>query len=119
MNSFETTFEHFTDFALAYQAVTGESFCESAWLAFMLQLRHAYKFLFAEFVSKLFILLGKVGITALSVMSCHYVMKNLFEDLEDHLDQDIPDPKITDETASLVVVGVFSFMIASTFLGVL
>ena len=85
----------------------------------MLQLRHAYKFMFAKFVSTAFIWLGKAGITVSSVISCHYVMKDVFKDFEDHLDQDVPDPKITDETASLVVVGVFSYMIASIFLGLL
>jgi len=77
------------------------------------------KFSFAQLIAKIFILLGKVGITAGNMVSCYYIMKLVFKDMEDHLNQEIPDPAVTQATGSVVVVGVFSFMVASIFLGLL
>ena len=61
--------------AYAYQAVSGESFCTSAWNAFLLQIKHLAKFSFANFIAKIFMFMGKVAITGGNIVSCYYVMK--------------------------------------------
>lgn len=72
--------DYINDSAYAYQAVTGDSFCIAAWNAFMLQLRHIMKYSFAQMIAKIFILLGKIGITAGNMVSCYYIMKIIFDD---------------------------------------
>lgn len=62
--------------AYAYQAVSGESFCTSAWNAFLLQIKHLAKFSFANFIAKIFMFMGKVAITGTNMVSCYYVMKH-------------------------------------------
>ena len=52
----------------------------------MLQLRHMLKFSFAQMIAKVFVLLGKVGITAGNMVSCYYIMRLVFDDFNDHLD---------------------------------
>ena len=111
--------DYINESAYAYQAVTGDAFCKAAWNAFMLQLKHMVKFSFAQLIAKVFILLGKVGITAGNMVSCYYIMLLVFKDMEDHLDQPNPDPAVTQATGSVLLVGVFSFMVASIFLGIL
>lgn len=111
--------DYINDSAYAYQAVTGDSFCASAWSAFMLQLRHMLKFSFAQLIAKIFILLGKVGITAGNMVSCYYIMKLVFKDMEGDLEATPIDPPITQAYASVALVGVFSYMVASIFLGLL
>ena len=50
-------------------------------------------------------------------MSCYYIMKLLFKDFEGNPAEG--DPPVTQAMGSLIVVGVFSFLVASIFLGIL
>jgi len=75
------------------------------------------KFTFAQVIAKMFILLGKVGIVAGNVVSCFYLMKLVFKDFEDDPAND--DQAVTSAVAPLVVVGVFTFLVASLFVGIL
>lgn len=64
-------------------AVSGENFCNSSWNAFLLNVKHMTKFSFANLLAKIFILLGKVAITALNMFSLYQLMafrKDLGED---------------------------------------
>jgi hypothetical protein len=61
----------------------------------MLQLRHMLKFGFAQMIAKLFILLGKVGITAGNMVSCYYIMKLVFKDMDGDMTAVPVDPPIT------------------------
>lgn len=83
----------------------------------MLQLRHMLKFSFAQMIAKVFILLGKVGIVAGNMVSCYYIMKLVFKDMEGDMSKN--DPPVTQAAGSVALVGVFSFMVASIFLGLL
>lgn len=47
MSCLEAIVEHLTKMAYAYMAVSGESFCSSAWNGFILHLKHLAKFVFA------------------------------------------------------------------------
>lgn len=61
--------------AYAYQAVSGDSFCSSAWNAFLLNVKHMAKFAFANLIAKVFILIGKVAITGGNMISLYYIIK--------------------------------------------
>ena len=87
-------------------AVSGESFCTSAWNGFLLNIKHMTKFSFANLLAKIFILLGKVTITAVNMVSLYYLMEYR-EDLEE----------VSSILAPMVLVGVLTYMTASIFLG--
>jgi hypothetical protein len=53
------------------------------------------KFSFAQMIAKIFILLGKVGITAGNMVSCYYIMKLVFKDMEGDMTAVPVDPPIT------------------------
>jgi choline transporter-like protein 2/4/5 len=102
--------DYINESAYAYQAVSGENFCKSAWNGFLLQVKHMAKFAFANLIAKVFIFLGKVGVTAGNMVSCYYVMKhygNMNPSGEDHVEV-IYYP--------IVFVGVVTFLTASIFL---
>ena len=113
--------DYINESAYAYQAVSGDSFCWSAWKAFLLQLKHMMKFALAQIIAKVFMFIGKLGITALNMVSCYYIMKIVFDDFKDHpaTDTTPADPKVTQATGSVLCVGIFTFMVASIFLSML
>jgi len=85
----------------------------------MLQLRHMLKFSFAQMIAKVFMLLGKVAITAGNMVSCYYIMKLVFDDFDYEGRALTEDPPVTQAMGTLILVGIFSFMVASIFLGLL
>jgi len=98
--------DYINDSAYAYMAVTGDNFCSSAWGGFLLNLKHMLKFSFANMIAKVFILLGKVAITAINMFSLYEVMKYR-EDVEE----------VSSLAAPMILVGTITFMNASIFLG--
>lgn len=68
-------------------------------------------------IAKIFILLGKIGITGGNMVSCYYIMKLVFKDFED--DQANGDMAVSSAAFPLILVGCISFLTASIFLGVL
>jgi hypothetical protein len=98
--------DYINDAAFAYMAVSGESFCTSAWNGFLLNLKHMTKFTFANLIAKMFILLGKVAITAGNMFSLYKVMQYR-NDLEE----------VSSLLAPMVLIGAVTFMTASIFLG--
>lgn len=74
----------------------------------MLQLKHLGKFATAIFLSNMFIFLGKLVITMMNMYSCYMIMKFVTKDLEE----------IGSLIGPLFVVGLFSFMAASIFMGI-
>lgn len=92
--------------AYAYMAVSGDSFCTSAWNGFLLNIKHTLKFSWAHFLAGMFIFLGKVAITVLNVFSCYMMMKYVTK----NIDQVSPIP-------TCAIVGLITFISASTFLG--
>jgi hypothetical protein len=61
--------DYINDSAYAYMAVSGDNFCVSAWSGFLLNIKHILKFSFANMIAKIFILIGKVAITAGNMFS--------------------------------------------------
>lgn len=98
--------DYINDSAYAYMAVSGENFCTSAWNGFLLNIKHMLKFSFANLIAKVFILLGKVAITAGNMFSLYNVMKYR-NDLEE----------VSSLMAPMLLIGVVTFMTASIFLG--
>ena len=98
--------DYINESAYAYMAVTGENFCSSAWNGFLLNIKHMLKFSFANMIAKVFVLLGKVAITAGNMFSLYEVMKYR-NDVEE----------VSSLLAPMVLVGAVTFMTASIFLG--
>lgn len=71
----EKTIEYLNSAAYSYMAVSGNNFFSSAWNGFLLNLKHGLVFAWANFLAKLFIILGKIGITVLNVYTCYLFMK--------------------------------------------
>lgn len=93
--------------AYAYMAVSGDSFCTSAWNGFLLNMKHGLKFAWANFLAGAFIVLGKIGLVFLNCFSCYMIMKHVTKDLDE----------ISSIAAPLFVVAVVTYMSASLFLG--
>jgi choline transporter-like protein 2/4/5 len=93
--------------AYCYMAVSGDSFCDSAWDGFLLNIKHTLKFTFANFIAKIFILLGKISITVLNCFSLLFIMKNITKDTEE----------VSSLMGPIVVVAIVTYMTASIFLG--
>jgi len=89
--------------AFAYMAVSGNSFLSSAWSGFLLNVKHILKFSFANFIAKIFILLGKIGITVGNCVSFYFVLK-------------LTKEEVGSLVGPLLVVGSVSFITASLFL---
>lgn len=109
--------DYINESAYAYQAVSGDSFCTSAWNAFLLQVKNASKFVLANLIAKVFIFLGKVGIVCGNTVSCYYIMKLVFKDFEGSAAAN--DGPVTSAVAPLAFVACASFLTASIFLGCL
>jgi len=67
--------------AYAYMAVSGDSYCTSAWNGFLLHLKHNAKFSFAQIIAWMFVFMGKIMITGINC-TCYwliskYATKNL------------------------------------------
>lgn len=99
--------DYIQESAYAYMAISGDSFCTSAWNGFLLQLKHAMKFSWANFLANMFIFIGKVAIVCINLFSLYMIMKFVTKDLDE----------ITSVAAPFAVVGIVTYISASTFLG--
>lgn len=98
--------DYINESAYAYMAVSGDNFCMSAWNGFLLNIKHILKFSFANLIAKVFILLGKVAITAGNMVSLYYIMLWRGDDGE-----------VSSFLGPMVLIGAVTFMTASIFLG--
>ena len=71
----EKIVDYINTMAYGYMAVSGESFCTSAWNGFLLNLKFGLEFAWANFIAQAFILLGKLGLTFLNAFICYQFMK--------------------------------------------
>jgi hypothetical protein len=93
--------------AFAYMAVSGDGFCAAAWNGFLLNLKHILQYAWANFLAKMFVLVGKVGLCVLNCFSLWMIMKHLTHDMEE----------ISSPAGPIVVVALFTYTCASIFLG--
>merc|ERR1719263_1808756 len=66
MACLEAIIEHLSNLAYACMAISGDSFCESAWNGFILNLKHLAKFVFALQIAGLFVFMGVITITCVN-----------------------------------------------------
>ena len=99
--------DYINESAFAYQCVSGKGFCISAWEAFLLQVKHLARFAFANFLAKVFIFLGKVGLVVGNCFSLFAIMKNVTEDTAE----------VSSLMGPMAVVAVFTYLTASVVLG--
>lgn len=104
----EKVCDYINESAFAYMAVTGESFCTSAWSGFLLNLKHLVKFTFANTIAKMFVALGKFAIVLSNMLLAYNVME-----FTGSIDQ------VSSVYGPLIVVGLVTFAAASIFLGLL
>ena len=71
LSCIEKVCDYINESAYAYIAVSGDNFCSGAWNGFLLNVKHMLKFSFANMIAKIFILLGKVAITAGNMFSLY------------------------------------------------
>jgi len=110
MACIEKIVDYINKSAYAYMAITGDSFCTSAWNGFLLQMKHGMGFVFAKFLAEMFILLGKIFITMINCLFTYCVMKYGFKDYQG-------DDAITSSVGPLFVVAFVSYLSACVFLG--
>jgi len=93
--------------AFAYMAVSGDGFCTAAWNGFLLNLKHILQYAWANVLARMFVFVGKIGLCVLNCCSLWAIMKYLTHDMEE----------ISSPAGPIVVVGIFTYVCASVFLG--
>jgi len=89
-------------------AVTGDSFCTSAWNSFLLHMKHGLEFAFAKYLAEIFIIIGKLSIVLFNVVFTYIMMKFAFKDFV--------EGGVTSPLGPLIVVGIITFLAANVFL---
>jgi len=100
--------DYINEAAYAYMAVSGDSFCSSAWSGFLLNLKHLAKFAFANSIAKMFVALGKGAIVFCNMGLAYFIMGQTGS-----IDQ------VSSIWGPLICVGAVTFVAASIFLGLL
>lgn len=80
MACLEKIVEYINDGAYAYMAVTGDSFCTSAWNGFMLCVKHSLEFAWAKILAELFIFMGKISLVSLNMFFFTICVKYITDD---------------------------------------
>jgi len=70
----EKVTDYLNEAAFCYMAVSGENFATSAWNGFLLNIKHMLQFSFSNLIAKVFMFLGKVGITVGNIFSLMFIM---------------------------------------------
>jgi hypothetical protein len=103
----ESLIEHLSKLAYAYMAVSGDSFCESAWNGFILNLKHLASFVFALRIAGLFVFMGVVSVTCVNTLVGYLLATYALKDAAD----------TTSIVPSLMAFALVSFIVAVVFLG--
>lgn len=106
MACFERMIEHLTKLAYAYMAISGDSFCSSAWNGFILNLKHLAKFVFALQIAGLFMFMGVVTITCINTGIGYMLSIHVIKDATE----------VTSVVPSLVAFAIVSFFVGIIFL---
>lgn len=77
LSCIEKVCDYINQAAFAYIAVTGDGFCEGAWKGFLLNVKHMLSFTFANYIAKIFILLGKVCICVVNGFTLVFILKDV------------------------------------------
>jgi len=85
-------------------SVSGDSFCDSAYSGFMLNLKHCVKFYFAQDIGSFFVTLGVVFITAINTLIFYGLTK-------------ADNPKKAEIILPMIAVGILSYLMCVITLG--
>lgn len=107
MSCLEAIIEHLSKLAYAYMAVSGDSFCSSAWNGFILNLKHLAKFVFALNIAGLFIFMGVLTITCANTGIGYLLTTYAIGDVKE----------VSNVVPSLISFAFVSFLVAIIFLG--
>jgi len=77
LSCIEKVCDYVNQAAFAYIAITGDGFCEGAWKGFLLNVKHMLAFTFANYIAKIFILLGKISLVMLNSFTLVFIMKRI------------------------------------------
>jgi solute carrier family 44 (choline transporter-like protein), member 2/4/5 len=94
--------------AFAYICITGDGFFEGAWKGFLLNVKHMLDFTFANYIAKVFILLGKVTLVAVNSFTLVFIMKDATGVAEG----------LHSIWGAVALSGLITFITASLFLGI-
>lgn len=73
----EDIIEYITKAAYAFMALSGQSFCYSAYNGLLLQMKHGARFAFGAYLANIFVMLGKLGLTVLNIFITYMFMKHV------------------------------------------
>ena len=82
IDTLERIVEHLNIDALSFMAISGDNFCKSAWLGFLIEIKHLYNFWFARAMGVLFLVYGLLANVAVSVGSFFLISKKLYPNSE-------------------------------------
>lgn len=103
---FENLIEYIQKNAYANMAVSGDSYCTSAYHGMLLNLKHCSQFYFAVEFSSIFVFIGKVFITCLNVVTFYCIIRYGTHTYD----------KVESALGPIIMVAIFSFVMAHIFL---
>jgi len=103
----EAAIEHLNSLAFAMVAISGDSYCKSAWNGFLLNLKHCIKFYLAKSFASGFVFLGILAVVAANMGTCWLLMKEAFPEAQ----------QVTNIWGPISTIGVATFVTAILFLG--
>ena len=71
-------------------AITGDSYCTSAWNGFLLNLKHCCHFYQAQSIAELLIFIGTFSIVGVNCLTSYLIMRFVFHDIEEVSNVGIP-----------------------------
>jgi len=93
-------------------ALSGDSFCASAWSGFLINIKHGFSFIFANLLANILIFFGKIAIT---IANCYTLyLFTSFGTSQTNIDLN----PVFSISAPMVIVGVTTYITSSVFLGV-
>lgn len=88
-------------------AVSGDSFCTSAWNGFIINLKHMVKFYFAQTLAKMFVFIGFLFVTFGNIFSHFLISKYITQTYDDITYQGLPT----------TIIVVFTLITCALFMG--
>lgn len=103
----ESLIEYLNTTAYAFMAISGDSYCKSAWNGFLLNLKHLVKFYFADTLAGMFVFIGMLTIVGLNGGTCWLIMRYGTKNSD----------QLTSIWIPLITVMVVTLIIAELFIG--
>lgn len=79
----ESLIEHLNTMAYAMIAISGDSYCTSAWHGMLLHLKHCVKFYFASNLASGLVFIGMLAIVGANMGTCYLLMAYGFDEAKD------------------------------------